>query len=86
MLTLKQAKNLQPGDMLEHTINKNKDNTPQRWKVNGKPKTWVTMPERVKVPLKNGLRNFAYLTEADLHIVNIQKYRGITYTDTPTGK
>lgn len=72
-LTLSQAKKLSPGDMLYHRINKNADDTPQRWRVNGKVKTWKTRPNDVKIPVKQGLRNCDYLTEECLHLVSLSE-------------
>lgn len=71
MITLDQAKQLTPGQMLHHVTNKNADGTPQRWKVNGQPKTWKTRPLEVRVPVQNGLRNFGYVTEEDLLEVSL---------------
>jgi len=71
MITLQEAKELAPGTILYHTTNKNKDGSPQRWRVNGKVKTWKTMPDRVKVPLKFGLWETGYLTEQDLDLVTL---------------
>ena len=71
MITLEEAKNLRPGTILYHVKNRNSDLTAQRWKVNGKPKTWKTMPERVRVPLKHGLYDYDYLDEDTLHLVSL---------------
>lgn len=71
MITLSQAKNLKRGQILHHVSNKNADGTPQRWKVNGEVKTWKTMPERVRVPVKYGLKRYDYVTENDLHLVSL---------------
>jgi hypothetical protein len=71
MITLEQAKALKVGTMLYHTINKNADGTPQRWKVNGKVKTWKTKPDCVKVPVKHGLYTFGYVNEIDLEFVSL---------------
>ena len=71
MITLEQAKNLKYGQILHHAINENADGTPQRWRVNGKPKTWKTRPNEVKVPVKHGLYNYDYITENDLDIVSL---------------
>lgn len=68
-ITLEEAKGLEYGDVLYHVKNRNADGSPQRWRVNGKPKTWKTRPEQVKVPVKHGLRNFDYLTEDSLDLV-----------------
>lgn len=69
MITLEQAKKLNYRDVLYHTINRNADGTPQRWRVNGAVKTWKRSPERVQVPLKHGLYDYDYLTEDELHLV-----------------
>jgi hypothetical protein len=69
MITIEQAKQLKPGQMLYHTKNRNADKTPQRWRVNGKVQTWKTRPNEVKVPIKNGLKNCDYLTEDSLHLL-----------------
>lgn len=76
-LTLKEAKNLKPGDILYHIINTNSDGTPQRWRVNGKPQTWKRDKSKVKVPVKHGLRQCDYLDESWLDVVTLipfQKY------------
>jgi len=70
MLTLEQAKALKHGDVLHHTVHKNADGTPQRWRVRGKPKTWKRSPVRVEVPVKCGLYANDHLTENDLHLVS----------------
>lgn len=69
MITLEQAKTLTSGTTLYHINNRNADGSPQRWSVNGKPKTWKRSPERVKVPIKNGLYSYDYLTESELALV-----------------
>ena len=66
MITLERAKELKVGDILHSTTQNNADGTPMRAKVNGKVKTWVRQPERVKIPYKRGLYEYGYLTEADL--------------------
>ena len=70
-ITLDQAKNLKYGQILHHTINKNADDTPQRWRVNGKVKTWKRSIERVQVPVKYGLYGYGYVTENDLDLVEL---------------
>jgi hypothetical protein len=78
-ITLEQAKSLKPGTVLYHTENRNADHTPQRWRVNGKPKTWKTDPSRVQVPVKHGMYNFGYLTEDDLHTVCLNEEEACTH-------
>ena len=70
-ITLDQAKQLKTGQTVYHTINKNADQTPQRWKVNGKVKTWKRNPEKVQIPVKHGLYSFDYITENDLHLISL---------------
>jgi hypothetical protein len=70
-ITLTQAKNLRHGTILYHKINRNADGTPQRWRVNGTPKTWKRDPSRVEVPLKFGLYKHDRLTENELHLVSL---------------
>ena len=72
MITLQQAKDLKHGDILHHTVNKNADGTPQRWRVNGMVKRWKRSPDRIQVPLKYGLYRYDYLTENDLDLVNLE--------------
>ena len=69
MITREQVNGLKHGDILYHTFNRNADGTPQRWRVNGKLKTWKTRPGEFILPIKNGLRNYDYLTERDSKIV-----------------
>lgn len=52
-----------------HVSNRNADGSPQRWRVNGKPKVWKRDSSRVQVPVKHGLRRYDYITEADLDMV-----------------
>ena len=72
MITLEQAKALNPGDILHHSTNRNADSTCQRWKVTGKVKTWKRDPSRIVVPVKHGLRNYGYITEDELAMVNLE--------------
>lgn len=62
-LTFERAKMLRYGDMLYSNIHKNADGTPQRWKVNGEVKTWKKDPKRIRIPVKNGLRNYDAVNE-----------------------
>ena len=62
-MNLSQAKKLKSGDRLEHKTLKNADGTALRARVNGAVKTWKTLPNRIKVPMKHGLKNCFYLTD-----------------------
>jgi hypothetical protein len=72
-MTIEEARNLKYGDILYHTINKNADGTKQRWKVTGKVKTWKKNPDRILIPVKNGLYNFGYIKSHDLHLVTLEE-------------
>jgi len=69
MLTVNQAKELRHGTTLYHVTNRNADGTPQRWRVNGKVKTWKRSPDRIEIPIKHGLYAFDHLTERELDLV-----------------
>lgn len=69
MISLDEAKSLRHGVILYHVIYRNADGTPQRWRVNGAPKTWKRSPDRVRVPLKHGLYSYDYLDETCLDLV-----------------
>ena len=62
-LTIRQAKELYIGQVLYHVRHRNADGSPQRWKVNGRVKTWKRDPDRVEVPMKHGMKTCDYLTE-----------------------
>ncbi len=66
-----EALNLKPGQILYHKFNKNADGTRQRWKVNGKPRTWKRDPNRIEIPVKHGLYSYDTITQYDLEIVDI---------------
>ena len=65
-ITLEQAKNLKYKQVLHLKSRFNADGTPQRWRVNGKVKTWKRSPNRVTVPIIHGLYVFAHLDETVL--------------------
>lgn len=71
-ITLEQAKKLERGTVLHHATRRNADGTPQRWRVNGKVKTWKTQPNRVQIPVKHGLRDYNYVTENELEFVDLE--------------
>lgn len=70
-ITLEIAKQLPLGQELQHVTYKNADGTLERWRVNGKAKTWKRDSGRVEVPLKRGLREYGYLTERSLDQFNL---------------
>ncbi len=84
-LSLEQAKALSPGTILYHVLNRNADNTPQRWRVNGKPKTWKTRLDDVTVPVKHGLYQHGDVTQDDLDLVCLTEEEAIEARDTTIG-
>jgi len=72
-MKLSEAKSLTHGTILNHTSSENRDGTKTRVRVNGKVKTWIRSPEKVKVPLKYGLYQYLYLTEENLDDWEIAK-------------
>lgn len=67
MITLEQAKELKYRQVIYHTMLRNADGSPRRYRVNGAVKTWKRTPGRVDVPLKWGLYAFDRLTEDNLY-------------------
>lgn len=67
ILTLGVAKCLEVGTTLYHNTLKNADQTPMRFKLIGKPKTWKRSPERVELSLKRGLYQYFRVNESELH-------------------
>ena len=68
MLTLAQLQSLPfPSGTLHHVSLKNADGTPVRARINGKVKTWKTRPGDFKLPVKHGLRDCFYITQANAH-------------------
>ena len=65
MITKEMALKLELGQVLYHTNARNMDGTPQRWRVNGKCKTWKTRPDKFQVPVKWGLKSCDYLNECN---------------------
>ena len=37
----------------------------ERWRKNGAVKLWKTRPDEFRVPVKHGLRDYAYITELE---------------------
>ena len=51
----------------EHATRKNSDGTPERWRRNGKTKTWKTRPGHFQIPVKRGLYEYGYITHENAH-------------------
>lgn len=66
VLDLETAKSLTLGQILYSLDYVNSDQTPQRYKVNGRPKTWKTRLDQVKIPVKRGLYEYGYIWHYDL--------------------
>lgn len=79
MISLKQAKRLKTGNIVYHVINQNTDGTPQRWRVNGKVKTWKKNLDRVSVPIKSGMYSYNYLTERDLYLYSTTEKQALRH-------
>lgn len=43
-----------------------------RWRRNGKTQTWKTRPDEFKVPVKYGLYQYAYITDANAHMFHTE--------------
>ena len=67
MITKELLLELPIGYVLHHRFASNADGTPERWRINGKVKTWKRQPNRFQVPVKYGLRDYGYITENETH-------------------
>lgn len=67
MLSRADVDSIKPGDTLYHVKEKDSRGAPLKVKVNGKPKVWVTRPKEYTIPVKYGLYNCFYITEANGH-------------------
>ena len=72
-ITLGQAKNLHAGQTVFAIGYYNSDGGTQRFKVQGKPKTWKRNAERVEVTLKRGLKEYITLTELCLEEFSLEE-------------
>lgn len=70
VLTLESAKTLTHGEIVYHRTQTNSDQSPQRWKINGRVKLWKRSPDRIQIPIKHGLYSYDYITESDLFLVS----------------
>jgi hypothetical protein len=76
-MNFEEAKKLKFGQVLYHRAFRNADGSPQRWKVNGKIKLWKTRPDEIKIPVKNGLKNFGYVTELTLDLFETSEEKAL---------
>ena len=67
MLTLHDLLSCRHGTILHHVTLHNADGTPLRCRVNGRLQTWKTRPGDFKLPVKHGLRDCFYITQANAH-------------------
>uniref|UniRef100_A0A6M3LPT9 Uncharacterized protein n=1 Tax=viral metagenome TaxID=1070528 RepID=A0A6M3LPT9_9ZZZZ len=76
-MKLEEAKNLKHGQTIFYKRTHNADGTIrkpitlEKWRVNGKVQTWKRSPERIRVPLKNGLYNYNVLDEDNVGFFEI---------------
>jgi len=45
----------------------------ERWRTNGKLKTWKTIPSKFKQPIKHGLRDYSYITEHNVQDFHLER-------------
>jgi hypothetical protein len=76
-----EAKKLKHGQVVCHMTAKNADGTPQRWRVNGKVKTWKRNEWRFLVPLKRGLHEYTYLTPFNMHQFTLDGVSAFLYAN-----
>jgi hypothetical protein len=65
-IPLAAAKDLTHGTIIYYKHGRNADGTPARFKINGRVKRWKRTPDRVEIPIKRGLWEYAYLENGNL--------------------
>lgn len=65
MITIEIARAARIGDVWYHKKLNNRDGSPLRARVNGQLKQWVKSPARFQLPMKRGLKEHFYITEAN---------------------
>jgi len=45
-----------------------REHVTERWRANGRCKTWKRDPNAFMLPIKHGLKSYAYLNEANAHL------------------
>ena len=70
-LTLEQTKNLKFSQIVYAIDEFNADNTHMRFRVNGQVKTWKRDSKRVSVPVKRGMYEYGYITEANFELFSL---------------
>jgi hypothetical protein len=66
-ITIEQAKSFTYGIELHHNNLKNADGKScQRFRLNGRVKTWKRDPNRIEIPIKRGLRECYRITAMEL--------------------
>jgi hypothetical protein len=70
MITADQLRTLHiyPGQIIYQADRSNADYSPRRWKVNGQIKFWKTRPSEFRIPVKNGMYGFGYITDKNAHL------------------
>ena len=72
-MTLQQALKLRLGQTVYHKDLKNADGSAQRFRVNGKVRTWKRDASRVEIPYKRGLWEYGYFTASNLEEFDVEE-------------
>lgn len=68
MVTKAQALEAHYRQEFHHRTARNADGSPTRCRANGQCQTWKTRPAEFKLPVKHGLKNTFYITEANADV------------------
>jgi hypothetical protein len=77
MITREQALQIGWGETIYAIGCANADGTPQRWRKNGKVKTWKTRPNDFSMPIKRGLREYYYLDNSTMDLFTLDENEAI---------
>ncbi|MEO6566149.1 MAG: hypothetical protein ABIO63_08945 [Casimicrobiaceae bacterium] len=70
-LTIEQAKELKRGVILNHSLGKNADGSPAKYKVTS-VKTWKRIPYKIEINVKHGLREYYCFNQYLLEYLRVE--------------
>jgi hypothetical protein len=67
------AARLNPGRVIYHTEDRNRDGSPARWRVSGRTKLWKRGPKRFRTPLKHEMHDYGALEPHNCHMFRTEE-------------
>ena len=57
----------------------------EQWRANGAVKTWITRPEHFSLPIKHGMRDYAYIDQGNMALFHLASDCAPTIIDNRKG-